>query len=89
MPEVLFQREDEIRGEDAKDTELLRGMADRAVAYVQSFSWCPGIQNVHLAFGIGGVVGLFLVEFASKIAGTGARIFPPCSNCGAIRVPFA
>ena len=42
-------------------------MAEDARAYVQSFKWCPAIENVHLKFGVGKVIALFLVKFAAPL----------------------
>jgi len=60
----LFPSCDEIVGEDAEDTGLLRGHAGEAWAYLESFSWCGGVLDCRLAFGVGGVVGVFLLEIA-------------------------
>ncbi|HEY2009679.1 MAG TPA: hypothetical protein VGH23_11855 [Rhizomicrobium sp.] len=64
-----------IVGDDSEDTILLRKMADDARDYITSFSWCPPINSMYLGFGIGGVVAIFLVEFAHKIARTENRLW--------------
>ena len=62
-----FQEESKIEGEDPEDTELLREMAAEARAYMEDFEWCPSIESVHLALGVGGVVGVFLFQFDEVI----------------------
>lgn len=59
--------ESEILGEDAEDTDLLRGMADEAREYIEAFDWCPPIRRLSLGYGVGGVVALFRVEFTRAI----------------------
>ena len=49
-----------MRGEDAKDTKLLRAMHDEAHKYLSSFDWCKSIEESHFGLGIGGVVAVFL-----------------------------
>jgi hypothetical protein len=58
-----WQEESKIPGEDAEDTQLLREMAAEARAYMEQFEWCPAIESIHLALGVGGVVGAFLFQF--------------------------
>jgi len=65
-----FQDESEITGDDPEDTELLREMAAEARAYIEDYEWCPPIETFHLAFGIGGVVAAFLVQFEEAILDT-------------------
>lgn len=65
-----FQRYPAIVGDDDEDTALLRNMADEARGYISSHTWCPPIREFHLACGVGGVFALFLVDFATKIAGS-------------------
>jgi hypothetical protein len=62
-----WQEESKIEGEDAEDTALLREMAAEARAYMEEFEWCPAIESIHLALGVGGVVGVFLFQFAEVI----------------------
>jgi hypothetical protein len=51
-------------GEDAEvERPLLDALAATARAFVASQSWAPPISELLLAFGIGGVIGLFLVRF--------------------------
>lgn len=66
---------DAIKGEDEKDTRLLKEMAVRARDYITSFKWCLPITAMYLADGIGGVVAIFLVEFDGKIGGTDDRLW--------------
>jgi hypothetical protein len=62
-----FQEESKIKGDDPEDTSLLREMAAEARAYMEAFEWCPSIESVHLALGVGGVVGVFLFQFDEVI----------------------
>ena len=65
-----YQRIPEILGEDEEDTRLLREMAKSARDYISSFAWCPPIKDMYLAYGVGKVVAIFLVEFPEKIRET-------------------
>jgi len=62
-----WQEESKIEGEDPEDTALLREMAAEARAYMEEFEWCPSIVSIHLALGVGGVVGVFLFQFDEVI----------------------
>jgi hypothetical protein len=62
-----FQEESAITGDDPEDTELLREMAAEARAYMEDFEWCPNIESVHLALGVGGIVAVFLFQFDEVI----------------------
>ena len=62
-----WQEESKIEGDDPEDTELLREMAAEARDYIEDFEWAPRITSIHLALGIGGVVGAFLVQFDEVI----------------------
>lgn len=64
-----LQEESKIKGDDAEDTALLREMAAEAREYVEDFEWCPAVVSVHLAFGVGGIVAVFLVQFEEAIEG--------------------
>jgi hypothetical protein len=64
-----LQEESKIKGEDAEDTALLREMAAEAREYLEDFDWCPKITGVYLAFGVGGIVAVFLVQFEEAIEG--------------------
>ena len=63
----MQKNQDEIVGEDAEDSQLLRGMATEAREYVAAFDWCPPIRRLSLGFGVGGVIALFHVEFTRAI----------------------
>ena len=52
-------------GED--EAVLLDILAQDARAFVRSHHWAPPISDLLLAFGIGGIIGLFLVRFESGI----------------------
>ncbi len=63
-----FQPISEIDGGDDEETALLQRLADDAEAYVRSLSWAPPVEQMFLAFGIGGILGLFLVRFVRPVA---------------------
>ena len=65
-----FQAVGRIIGDDDQDTALLQSMTKAAQDYITSFSWCPKISSTELAYGVGGVIALFLFEFEKKIHGT-------------------
>ena len=67
MKTDTFQLAHNIGGDSPEDTKLLLSMADEARSYLSGFNWCPPIRNLYLAFGIGGVVGLFLAELEAKV----------------------
>jgi hypothetical protein len=64
-----------MTGDSEEDTELLRQMAATATDYINGFSWCPPVSAMHLAYGIGGVIALFLVRFERKIAQTDDKLW--------------
>lgn len=70
-----FQRLPKIQGDSREDTELLRAMAQRAETYIRAFKWCPDIRAMYLAYGVGEIIALFLVEFSKRIAGTDKRLW--------------
>jgi hypothetical protein len=70
-----FQRLPDISGDVAEDTALLREMARSAREYITSFAWCPPVKAMYLAYGVGGIVALFFVEFPYKIKGTDDQLW--------------
>lgn len=60
----LGVQQDDDAGEEQP---LLDRLANDARAFVESHPWAPPIAELLLAFGIGGVVGLFLVRFDGEI----------------------
>jgi hypothetical protein len=42
-------------------------MAKEAREYISSFPWCPPIEELFLAHGVGGVVAAFIVRFTQRI----------------------
>jgi hypothetical protein len=75
MNKLGYQNVLEIVGEDDEDTTLLREMAKAARDYISSYAWCPPIKDMHLAYGVGRVVAVFLVEFPEKIRGTDDKLW--------------
>jgi hypothetical protein len=53
---------DSIEGEDAADTKLLRGMAVEARDFICANEWCEHLDRQYLAYGVGGVVAVFLAQ---------------------------
>jgi hypothetical protein len=50
----------QLFGEDAEDTQLLRAMAHYAHDYLQAFGWCKSISDWYFGDGVGAVVAVFL-----------------------------
>jgi len=48
---------------------LLDALAAEARSYIQSLRWAPPIQDLLLAYGVGGIIGLFLVRFTRALGG--------------------
>jgi hypothetical protein len=53
---------DSIVGDSAEDTALLQGMASEAKEFLSGNHWCETIDHSYLAYGIGGVIGVFLFK---------------------------
>ena len=53
---------DSIEGEDAVETRLLQQMAREARDFLNAQDWCARIDQQFLAYGVGGVVAVFLTE---------------------------
>ena len=71
IPDVsILKRIGEVEGDDPDDTMLLGNLWAEASRYITSFRWCPKISDAYLAFGVGGVIGVFLVRLAETIGGT-------------------
>lgn len=64
-----FQLHPELDGGDADETPRLIAMAQEALTYIRGFKWAPPVKRLYLAFGVGGVMALFLVEFEHAIQG--------------------
>jgi hypothetical protein len=56
-----------ITGDGPDDTALLRGMYLDAQAYIATVRGLSKISNTYLAYGIGGILALFLVEFTEPV----------------------
>lgn len=63
MDTSLLQHESAIQGEDSHETALLRELAQEARVFIEDFPWSPPIEDLYLGFGVGGVIGIFLVRF--------------------------
>jgi hypothetical protein len=51
-----------MEGEDADDIRLLKEVAVEARNFVSSHEWCNRVDRLYLAYGVGGIVAVFLVE---------------------------
>jgi hypothetical protein len=49
------------------ETHLLEEMRQTAEAYIRSWSWAPPIKEMLLAYGIGGIIALYLIKFKHKV----------------------
>ena len=70
-----FQKLSAITGEDDEDTLLLREMADEAIDYLDNLPGCPPVKNGYLAYGVGGVFALFLIELIRNIEQDASKIW--------------
>jgi hypothetical protein len=53
---------DSIEGDSIVDTGLLREMAAEAYEFIYAQEWCEHIDHQYLAYGVGGIVALFLFQ---------------------------
>jgi hypothetical protein len=53
---------DSIEGDSVVDTNLLREMAKKAHEFRREQEWCERIDHEYLAYGVGGVVAVFLFQ---------------------------
>ncbi len=58
----------DMKGEDSKDSSLLKIMAKEAWQYMLSFDWCREIQAGWFGLGVGGVCAVFLFEILPATA---------------------
>lgn len=64
-----FQLYPDIVGDDAEEAGLLKDAAEEALRFVRGFRWAPPVKRLYLAWGIGGILCLFLVKFERPIPG--------------------
>jgi hypothetical protein len=57
---------DSIEGEDLVDTNLLRDMAGGAYEYISTQQWCERVDRQYLAYGLGGVIAVFLFQIIPR-----------------------
>ena len=50
--------------ESDEEVEELKALAAKAWAFAQSYRWVPPIADLVLAFGVGTIIGLYLMRFA-------------------------
>jgi hypothetical protein len=53
---------DQILGDDAEDTRILREMASKAQHYISRFSWCQSVREVYFGDGYGRIVAVLLIR---------------------------
>jgi hypothetical protein len=58
---------DSIEGDSDADTKLLREMATEAREFLSDHDWCGSVTEQYLAYGVGGVVSVFLFHITSRI----------------------
>lgn len=59
---------EEIRGEDAEETEELRALALKAEQFITSFSWCDDVERCYGGIVVPSVIGTFLFEIRTTIS---------------------
>lgn len=55
-----------LRGDSPKDTELLRQLHNKASEFLSGHSWCAGLRESYFAFGMGGIIGIFLFRIVPR-----------------------
>lgn len=60
----MMQPVDSIEGDSVADTALLREMAREAHEFICNQNWCERVDHQYLAYGVGGVVAVFLFQIA-------------------------
>jgi len=61
-----MQPVDSIEGDSIDDTKLLRKMATEACEFMREQEWCERIDHQYLAYGVGGVVAIFLFQITPR-----------------------
>jgi hypothetical protein len=56
-------RDIDYDSEDEAEAEAIRALTAQAEAFVNSFRWTPPIETLTLAFGVGPLLGLYLMRF--------------------------
>jgi|ERR1035438_918715 hypothetical protein len=57
---------DSIEGDSIVETNLLRRMATEACDFICAQEWCDHVDHQYLAYGVGGVVAVFLFQIAPR-----------------------
>lgn len=70
IDQASFPITPDLDGDDAEETKRLRILAAEAGRCIASFHWCPPLDRLLLAFGVGGVLGLFLARFKRPVEGS-------------------
>lgn len=56
-----------LKGDSDEDTNLLQQMSTQAGQFLTSQKWCDTVDRQYLAYGIGGIVGVFLCYISSPL----------------------
>jgi len=57
---------DSIEGDSVVDTSLLKEMATEAHTFILKQEWCERVDRQYLAYGVGGVVAVFLFQISAR-----------------------
>jgi len=57
---------EEITGDDAEDTRLLRAMAADSKTYLEGFAWCQNVLECYFGDGVGGIFAVFFFRIQPK-----------------------
>ncbi len=55
-----------LSGDSQEDTHLLRELSVLAADFIMAQEWCDNLDYQYLAYGVGGVVGVFLCVLSSR-----------------------
>lgn len=67
-PPGLVARSDLAEVYEPEDAAEIEAMFDEAVDFIQSHDWAPPIDDIRIAYGIGGVIAVFFVRLREPIA---------------------
>jgi hypothetical protein len=70
MHTARFSSSSDMQGESEDETYELQEMLKKARGYIHGFKWCEPISEEYLAYGVGGVIALFLFRFCRPVSGS-------------------
>lgn len=56
----------EVHWEDEEEAALFASMVDEVRSYLESFSWCDGIRQLHVGLAVPGAVAVFFAEIVPQ-----------------------